>query len=444
MTITGQLDVTLDLPMPQSPDAERAVLGSILINNNVLFRIDLSADEFFKDAHRSIFRVIAEMAEERVDIEPLTLKEELARRGLLEQVGGVVYISSLLDMVPDVANVERYAAIVRRMAKKRAGILLGNVMMRAHLDPESEPEDVATAAMASLSPQATREDRQARPLAEVLADAYASQRALADANLSVAYDCGFPTLNEHKVFYPTFIVITADRGQGKSALMTALSANLAGNGHPNVMLSLESAPKEIGLRYAAMTTGIQHGYLRDMREPVFTAAHHAKMRDCIRTAGNLKVFIGRDLRTVEDILAEIRRLKYMHGIQMAFVDYIQLMTTRRRFERNELMYAHIADEFLNAAVSMGVGICAFSQVNKEGGVAYAEAIEKSARVRVHFVRPHKDDRDRNCEVELSILKNNEERTGAGFLFHFDEVTQKWSEGSCAEVGHRGAIQRTLV
>src|SRR5258705_418991 len=102
----AQLDVALDRPMPQSPDAERAVLGSILINSNAFYRVigTIETEDFFKDAHRTIFSTIRRLAEDSRPIDLLTVHEELAKRGLLEQSGGVGYVSSLTEGIPDIAN----------------------------------------------------------------------------------------------------------------------------------------------------------------------------------------------------------------------------------------------------------------------------------------------------------------------------------------------------
>jgi replicative DNA helicase len=151
MTV-AQLDVSLDRQMPQSPDAERAVLGAILINNHAFYRIigTIDTDDFFKDAHRTIFMTMRRMAENSQDIETLTLKEELAKHAQLDQAGGVAYISALLDVVPDVANVERYARIVKEKSMLRRLIVMGNSVMRAALDAPSEPSDVLNIAEKSL------------------------------------------------------------------------------------------------------------------------------------------------------------------------------------------------------------------------------------------------------------------------------------------------------
>src|ERR1051325_6224058 len=117
----AQLDVAIDRPLPQSPDAERAVLGSVLINNHAFYRVvgTIDTEDFFKDAHRSIFATMRVLAEQSRDIDLLTLKEELAKHALLDQVGGSAYIASLVDGIPDVANVERYARIVKEKSTLR-------------------------------------------------------------------------------------------------------------------------------------------------------------------------------------------------------------------------------------------------------------------------------------------------------------------------------------
>ena len=148
----AQLDVTLDRPMPQSPDAERAILGAVLINNHAFYRVigTIDTEDFFKDAHRTIFATMRRMAERSQEIEPLTLKEELAKHAQLEQVCGVAYVSSLVDVVPDIANVERYAKIVKEKSMLRRLIVMGNSVMRAALDAPSEPSEVLNIAEKTL------------------------------------------------------------------------------------------------------------------------------------------------------------------------------------------------------------------------------------------------------------------------------------------------------
>src|SRR5687767_8457079 len=148
----AQIDVALDRQMPQSPDAERAVLGSILINNNAFYRVIGIVDtgDFFKDGNRTIFATMRLLAEQSRPIDILTIKEELAKHALLDSVGGYAYITSLVDVVPDIANVERYAHIVKEKSTLRRLIVMGNSVMRAAFDAPSEPGDVLSIAEKSL------------------------------------------------------------------------------------------------------------------------------------------------------------------------------------------------------------------------------------------------------------------------------------------------------
>ncbi|MEA2413976.1 MAG: replicative helicase [Thermoanaerobaculia bacterium] len=148
----AQLDVALDRPLPQSPDAERAVLGSILINNHAFYRVvsTINTEDFFRDAHRTIFATMRRLAEQSREIDLLTLREELAKNAQLEQVGGTAYVASLIDGIPDIANVERYAHIVKEKSTLRRLIVMGNSVMRAALDSPGEPADVLNIAEKSI------------------------------------------------------------------------------------------------------------------------------------------------------------------------------------------------------------------------------------------------------------------------------------------------------
>src|SRR4051812_26893007 len=148
----AQLDVALDRPLPQNPDAERAVLGSILLSSNAFYRVISTVDteDFFKESNRQIFSAMRDLAEQSRPIDTLTVKEELAKRGQLESLGGAAYVASLTDMVPDIANVERYARIVKEKSTLRRLIIMGNSVMRAALDTPNEPADVLSIAEKSM------------------------------------------------------------------------------------------------------------------------------------------------------------------------------------------------------------------------------------------------------------------------------------------------------
>lgn len=436
----------LDEPMPQSPDYERAVIAAVMLQPKCYYRLParFNADVMFKDAHRIIFAAVALLMEEGVDPDTLMLSNKLREQGVYEQIGGGVYISSLFDITPDIANIERYAEIVIKKADLRAQIILGNSIQRAAMEPDAEPEEIAASALQKLSNHCTPEDSQARPLIEVLGETYEAMQDLRARNASIALTSGWERLDDHKVFSKTFVVTGASAGMAKSAAMIAMTEGLASNGHPTAMISLESTPREIALRYTSMAAKIPHRLTRDWR--IFSEKNFADVAECQRVAAQRPIFISRGPRAAEDIVLEVRRLKAMHNIQAVFIDYIQLVELRRRVDSREERLAEAAKMFLDVAIDLDIHVHAFSQLRDGAGkdgalsiddLAYAKAIGKSARVVNLFRRPKVDYANSPfpvCYVEWWIRKNNEERTNMwpnnrDPAFHFNEAYQTFSENA---------------
>src|ERR1700730_10759979 len=111
-------EITAERVLPQNLEAERSVLGAILLDSASIYLVSplLDADDFFPDTHRRIYSAMLELSQRSAEVDVLTLKEELDRTGSIEKAGGTAYLSALLDGVPDVGNVEQYARIVKEKA----------------------------------------------------------------------------------------------------------------------------------------------------------------------------------------------------------------------------------------------------------------------------------------------------------------------------------------
>ena len=428
----ADLAITMDRQMPQSPDAERAILGAVLVNNNAFWRVSQILKErereFFRDAHRTIYTVMDWMARNNFDIEPLTVKEELVKRGKLEQVGGVAYVTSLMDVVPDVANVERYAEIVHRLFKKREQIILGSRLIQDGFDLEIEPEDSAAMAIPKLSNIATAESSQARPLVEVLTEAANAMMTLRDSNQSLALTSGWAFLDEHQVFSPVFSVCGGNTKTGKTALMVNFAEALASRDQPVAVISLESSVRALALRYLSIRTSIPHTKMRDWRW--LSDRQNASIDDIRRESANRGIYVGFGPVTVEEILLELRRLRAVHGIKAAFIDYLQNVELKKHIENREERFHKISKMLQLAAPELDIHIMGMSQLRDGAGaegritmgdIAYAKSIGKSARVALFFKRD-------GCKVSGQLEANNEGRTN-DFHAHFQEETQQFEEGA---------------
>ena len=377
----AQLDVTLDRPMPQSPDAERAVLGAVLVNNHSFYRVigTVDTDDFFKDAHRTIFATMRRMGEESREIEPLTLKEELAKHAQLDQVGGVAYISSLLDMVPDVANVERYAQIVKEKSTLRRLIIMGNSVMRAALDAPSEPGDVLTIAEKSLYEIAEgATDKGFVSLHSITRSNMAGIESMASnsGRLVTGVPTGYDRFNEFTSGFHQgdFIILAARPSQGKTSLMMNIAEALAlpgKDGSPRAgerlysvgVFSLEMSKEQIGLRLLSSESGVSNHLIRS---GMLSERNWRELAEAASRLAKGKIFID-DTAQLDplEMRAKARRLKHeMGGLDIVMVDYLQLMSIKGRTESRQQEVSSISRGLKAIAKELQVPLLALSQLSR--------------------------------------------------------------------------------
>jgi replicative DNA helicase len=378
----AQLDtgVSLDRQMPQSPDAERAVLGAILINNHAFYRVigTIDTEDFFRDAHRTIFATMRRMAERSQDIELLTLKEELAKHAQLEQIGGVAYVSALLDVVPDVANVERYAQIVKEKSMLRRLIVMGNSVMRAALDAPSEPGDVLNIAEKSLYEIAEgATDKGFVSLDRITrANMLAIEQIHSNAGrLVTGLPTGYDRFNEMTSgFQPGDLIILAARpSMGKTSLMMNIAETIAlpgKDGHPRSgdrlysvgVFSLEMSKEQIGLRILSSESGVSNHLIRS---GMLSERNWRELAEASARLAKGKIYVD-DTPGIDplEMRAKARRLKMEAGLDLVMVDYLQLMAIKGKIESRQQEVSQISRSLKAIAKELSVPLLSLSQLSR--------------------------------------------------------------------------------
>ena len=375
-----QLETVLDRPLPQSPDAERAVLGSILINNNAFYRVVglVETEDFFKDAHRSIFATMRMLAEQSHEIDLLTLKDELAKRAQLDHVGGSGYISSLIDGIPDVANVERYARIVKEKSMLRRLIVMGNSVMRAALDAPSEPTEVLSIAERTLYEIAEGSiDKGFVQLDRITRQNMAAIEQLQHAGkLITGIPTGYDRFNEFTSgFQPQDLVIIAARpSMGKTSFMMNIAEAIAipdRNGAARApsqrlysvgVFSLEMSKEQIGLRMLSSESGVSNQFIRggllserNWRDLAEAAARLAKAKIYVDDSPGIDVM---------QLRAKARRLKMEAGLDLIMVDYLQLMSVKGKVESRNQEISQISRGLKAVAKELNLPLVSLSQLSR--------------------------------------------------------------------------------
>jgi replicative DNA helicase len=375
-----QLDAVLDRPLPQNSEAERAILGSILINNNAFYRVVtlLEPADFYKDKHRSIFAAMHTLADQSREIDLLTLKDELAKRSQLEQVGGSAYVSSLIDGVPDVANVERYAKIVKEKSMLRRLVVMGNSVMRAALDPPNEPAEVLNIAERTLYEIAEGAvDKGFVDLNRITRQNMTAIEKLQHAGrLITGIPTGYDRFNEFTSGFQNqdLIIIAARPSMGKTSYMMNIAEAIAipdRSGQPRAgaqrlhsigIFSLEMSKEQIGLRILSSESGVSNHLIRagmlsekNWRDLAEASARLAKGKIYVDDTPGIDIM---------ELRAKARRLKMEAGLDMVMVDYLQLMSVKGRVESRNQEISQISRGLKAVAKELNVPVVSLSQLSR--------------------------------------------------------------------------------
>lgn len=361
------LDAVIDRTMPHNLDAERSVLGAILLHNDayeVAAKI-LTPGDFFRDAHRRVFLAMArllDVANGAVDL--LTLTEELERRGDLTEVGRP-YLNALIDGVPRSTNVDHYAGIVKEKSLHRALIAVANKILTAAYDAEDAPHEIITRADHALIELAEEETAGLQSL-RASTSGVLERLEFRHANRGqvTGLPTGFKSIDDQTLGWQPgdLIVIGARPSIGKttfalqSALYTAMQTRPDGQLYSVAVFSLEMKLAQLEDRYIASLAKIP---LTRILSGFIFEHEWAPLSHAIGTLAESGLYIDDTAnRTVIDIRRECRRLKAERGLDLVVVDYFQLTSpsTQRRggtrteeFTDSSLRLKHLARE-LNVPV----------------------------------------------------------------------------------------------
>jgi replicative DNA helicase len=396
-------DSTLEKPLPNNLDAERSVLGAVLLDNNALNAAieNLKPEDFFLDQHRRVFTQMIALGEAQQAIDLITLTEELHRRGDLEAAGGAPYLASLADGMPRVSNVEHYARIVKEKAILRNLIhTTHNIQQRAF-----EGEDGADAILdnAESSIFQLAEDRVRAgliPIKEIVDSSRERLEKIFREGKSISgVSTGYGELDKlTSGFQPSELLILAARpSQGKTALALNLAENIAIRaGKPVAIFSLEMSKESLLQRLVASVAQIdahkfRTGHLsrEDWRLMTEGLAQIYASPMWIDDAGSISVL---------EIGAKARRLKRDKGLSLLIVDYLQLITARGRFGNRQEEVASISRGLKGLAKELQIPVLVLSQLTRaperdERGPQLSDlresgAIEQDADVVMFIYRPH--------------------------------------------------------
>lgn len=429
---------------PQNLDAERALLGSMLLSQDAIDDVAdvIQPSHFYSDAHIRIAEVIFKLAETTIGgIDAVTVASELDRRGELEQIGGAPYIGQILETVPHAAHARYYAEIVRDKFVRRSLRDACTTILKEVNEDTADTEELLSHAEERVFQILDREgDTQSLEIRDILEDAMTGIHArVADDGSISGTRTGFDGLDGlTSGFQPGGLIIVAARpSMGKTAFVCNLAKHVAVDAHHRHMLlespkrkhpeggvmifSLEQSKLELAERFLCIW-----GKFDGLRLKKGELEEHETL-ELLKVSSHLSempIYIDdHPGRNMAQIGAICRRVKNRYGLGLIVVDYLQLIEPDDKKAPREQQVAQIARRLKFLAKEMSVPVIALAQLNrgvdlrtdkrpKLADLRESGAIEQDADI-VMFL--HRDDAydpsERPGEADLIIAKNRNGPTG---------------------------------
>jgi replicative DNA helicase len=453
-------DTTVERPLPSNLEAERSILGAILLDNHALNAAieKIRSEDFFLSQHRQIFERMIQLGEKQQAIDVVTLMEDLSRRGELEAAGGIAYLSQLADGLPRVTNVEHYARIVKEKAVLRSLIFSASAIQEQALAAGDDADVILDRAESVIFQLA--EDRVKVGLIgvkELVRDNYERlEKIFSEGRRITGLTTGYPGLdNETAGLQPSELIILAARpSMGKTALALNISENVALRlREPVAVFSLEMSKESLLLRLLASEARVD---AHKFRTGHMGRDDWGKVTGALTNLADAPLWIDDSASsTVMEIGAKARRLKRDRGLSLLVVDYLQLVVpthTGRGSNRQEEV-SSISRGLKGLAKELKVPVLVLSQLTRAperddrkpqlSDLRESGAIEQDADVVLFINRPnfYKTDlpEEDRAKAELIIAKQRNGPTGSmNFVFlarhtRFEEAApDAWSTSSREE------------
>ena len=332
-------DGSLHKVPPQSIEAEACVLGSMILyapSIDIIVQITRS-EHFYRPAHQLIYQTLIDMRQSGKTIDLVLLKDELATRKQLEQVGGVEYLVNLVEGVPNSANAEHYARIVRDKAMLRDLIVAGTEMVQDAYDARDDACEVVDRSENRVFQIASQHiGQEAVGIKGLLQKTFETLQEN-DGRLITGLASGFHLLDETTSGFQNgdMIIIAARPSMGKTSLLLNLAENMSLlDKVPVAIFSMEMSKEQLAQR---MLGSYARFDLRAMRRGMISAEDWTKLQLAAGDLEQAPIYIDDSpLLTILQLRAKARRMKVAYDIKCVLLDYLQLMTyTGRADSRQE-------------------------------------------------------------------------------------------------------------
>ena len=415
---------------PHSVESEQSILGSILLDKDAIITVaeTITPSDFYKDAHRVIYESMMALNNKNEPIDMVTLTDELRKRGYLDDIGGVTYLTSLSTIVPTTSNVKYYADIIKEKSVLRQLIKASNDIINLGYGSGESAENVldfAEKKIFDISQERTNDDF--KPINQVLMDTYDMIESIYSNKSDVTgVTTGFKDLNKkiNGLQRTDLILVAARPAMGKTAFALNLVQNAAIKGNASVaVFSLEMSKEQLAQRMIAAQSNVE---LKKMKTGTLNDADWPRIISAMAVMSDAKIFIDDTPGIkINELRSKCRKLKMEQGLDLVMIDYLQLMESDSKNESRQQEISKISRSLKILAKELDCPVVALSQLSRApeqradhrpvlSDLRESGAIEQDADIVMFLYRDeyYHSDSEKKDLAEVIIAKNRHGETGS--------------------------------
>lgn len=426
--------------LPFSIEAERAVLGSLLLHDGQLeFVVEiLVPGDFYAPAHKILFDVILQVSRKNQRLDLITLQDELEKTGQTNAIGGLSYLISLQEDIPGIALIEQHARIVKEKAVLRELIdSATQIITNCYSQNDKEIEVVLDEAERVVFNISQKRAQQSfiqlniwlKKTFQHLSDIKAHNKGI------TGIAAGYRKLDEMTSGFQNsdFLVLAARPSMGKTALALSMARNAAASGLTVGFFSLEMSAEQLTLRLLSSEANIAH---QKIRNATITSDEWIDLTHVAAQLANMKLFIDDTAtQTIMDVRAKARKLKAEHNLQFLVIDYLQLLHGHKKYENRHQEVSEISRSLKALAKELNIPVLALSQLSRAvdsrtdkrpmlSDLRESGAIEQDADLIMFLYRDivYNAETENPAHAELIIGKQRNGPTGVVNLHYQNDLT----------------------
>ena len=351
--------------MPSSLEAEQTLIGCILNSTDKFIEADtiLNSEDFYVDKHKKIYETIKKLCDNSVSVDTVTVVDNLKKKGILEECGGITYLSNLETGAVNYSRIENYARIVKEKSDRRALVKAGSKLMEDAFEKEDVKEAIEDAEKCIFNVSASKNITGPERIDTILEKAFVKlEKRCKNGGGLVGISTGFKGIDDITggLKPGEFVIVAARPSMGKTAFALNI-AQSASRTSSVIIFSLEMETESLLNRMISSSCMIK---MNDIQSGTLTDDQFVRIMKRTSELGKRNLYIDDKSTMLSDIKALCRKQKLQKGLDVIVIDYLQLIRTTMKANQREQEVSYISKELKSLAKELNITVIALSQLSR--------------------------------------------------------------------------------